>query len=184
MKVTPTPLPGVFIVEPTVYQDSRGFFMESFNQKRWVEHGLGLSFVQDNHSSSIHRTLRGLHAQKKHPQGKLIRVIEGDIFDVAVDIRPTSPTFKKWFGVHLTAENFLQLYVPPGFAHGFLVVSPIAQVEYKVTDFYDPQDEIVILWNDPEIGIEWPEKSPLLSDKDRHGMLIKEALLKHPMQIS
>ncbi len=175
MKIQATPLPGVLLIEPTVHRDARGFFFESYNQKRYAENGLKVQFVQDNHSRSTQNIVRGLHLQCLHPQGKLVRVLEGEIFDVAVDVRKGSPTYKKWFGVNLSAENFLQLYVPPGFAHGYAVLSSVAQVEYKVTDFYDPKDEITLLWNDPDLQIKWPLSSPLLSDKDARGLLIKDA---------
>ena len=132
--------------------------------------------MQDNHSRSAQGTLRGLHAQRQHPQGKLVRVIHGEVFDVAVDIRPESPTFKRWVGITLSAENFRQVYVPPGFAHGFCVMSKIAEVEYKCTDFYDPTDEIGILWNDPEIGVKWPIDEPVLSDRDRGAASLVEVV--------
>lgn len=166
MKFTETALPGVILVEPKVFGDHRGFFLETYQKQRYVEGGIRDPFVQDNHSSSKARTLRGLHAQGRRPQGKLVRAVEGEIFDVAVDIRKGSPTFGQWVGYHLSAENFHQLYVPPGYAHGFCVVTETAQVEYKCTDLYDASDEIGVLWNDPEIGIEWPIDDPLLSEKD------------------
>lgn len=180
MKVTQTPLPGVLLIEPTVFRDPRGFFFESYNEKRFAENGLPSHFVQDNHSKSVAGTLRGLHAQLTRPQGKLVRVLEGEIFDVAVDVRRSSPTYKKWYGVRLSADNFLQLYVPPGYVHGFAVLSERVQMEYKVTDVYDPKDEITILWSDPDIGIAWPIENPLLSEKDRRGVLIKDAESRLP----
>lgn len=167
MKVLSTDLPGVLIVEPEVFQDTRGFFLETYHARKYREAGIPEVFVQDNHSRSAQGTLRGLHAQRQHPQGKLVRVIQGEIFDVAVDIRRESPMFRRWVGITLSAENFRQVYVPPGFAHGFCVTSAVAEVEYKCTDFYDPTDEIGIVWNDPEIGIEWPIQEPILSDRDR-----------------
>jgi dTDP-4-dehydrorhamnose 3,5-epimerase len=167
MRVTPTDLPGVIVIAPDVHRDGRGFFLESYHAARYREHGIEGPFVQDNHSRSVARTLRGLHLQLQRPQGKLVRVIEGEIFDVAVDVRIGSPTFGRWTGVSLTAETFEQVYVPPGFAHGFCVLSPIAQVEYKCTDLYDPASEVGIAWNDPAIGIRWPIDDPLLSARDQ-----------------
>ena len=169
MRFAPAAIPGVVIIEPDVYQDPRGFFLETYQAEKYRAAGIRGAFVQDNHSRSVRGTLRGLHLQLRHPQGKLVRVIEGEIFDVAVDVRRGSPTFGKWVGVTLSAENFRQCYVPPGFAHGFAVVSPAAQVEYKCTDVYDPKSELGIAWNDPAIGIGWPIAEPLLSDRDtRH----------------
>ena len=176
MKVLLTDLPGVLIIEPDVFQDTRGFFLETYHVQKYREAGIPEVFVQDNHSRSAQGTLRGLHAQRQHPQGKLVRAIQGEIFDVAVNIHPESPMFRCWVGVTLSAENFRQVYVPPGFAHGFCVLSEIAQVEYKCTDFYDPTDEIGILWNDPEIGIEWPIQEPILSDKDRKATSLAEVV--------
>jgi len=167
MKVTPTSLAGVLVIEPDVHQDGRGFFLEAYHAERYREHGIAGPFVQDNHSRSVGGTLRGLHMQTRRPQGKLIRVIEGEVFDVAVDVRRGSPTFGRWVSVVLTAANFRQVYVPPGFAHAFCVTSPIAQVEYKCTDLYDPAGEIGILWSDPALGISWPVRDPILSDRDR-----------------
>jgi len=169
MKVIPTEIPEVVLIEPQLFRDERGFFLESYNRQKYREAGIELEFVQDNHSRSQRGTIRGLHAQINRPQGKLIRVIEGEIFDVAVDVRRGSPTFKQWVGIWLTAENFRQIYVPSGFVHGFCVTSEIAQVEYKCTDFYDPASEISIQWNDPELGIDWPLgeiAEPILSKKD------------------
>ena len=181
MKVLPTNLPGVLIIEPDVFQDTRGFFLETYHAQKYREAGIPETFVQDNHSRSTLGTLRGLHAQQhQHPQGKLVRVIHGEVFDVAVDIRRGSPTFKRWVSVTLSAENFRQMYVPPGFAHGFCVLSEIAEVEYKCTDFYDPEDEIGILWNDPEIGVEWPVKEPILSEKDQKAPRLAEVVERLP----
>ena len=172
MRVVPSALPGVLVIEPDVREDGRGFFIETYQAERYREHGIVGTFVQDNHSRSIGGTLRGLHLQLRRPQGKLIRVIEGEIFDVAVDVRRGSPAFGRWVGVSLSAANFKQCFIPPGFAHGFCVLSPIAQVEYKCTDFYDPASEIGIAWNDPAIGIAWPVTEPLLSLRDsRHPTL-------------
>jgi len=165
-------LPGVFLIEPDIHEDGRGFFLETYHAERYGEQGILGPFVQDNHSRSIGGTLRGLHLQLRRPQGKLIRVIEGEIFDVAVDVRRGSPTFGRWDGVRLSAANFKQVFVPPGFAHGFCVVSPVAQVEYKCTDLYDPASELGIAWNDPAIGIDWPVSEPFLSPRDsRHPTL-------------
>jgi dTDP-4-dehydrorhamnose 3,5-epimerase len=161
-----TALPGVVIVEPDIFRDERGFFLETYHQKRFAEGGIDCLFVQDNHSHSRQGTLRGLHYQLKHSQEKLIYVSRGEIFDVAVDIRRGSPTFGKWVGTHLTGENGRQIFIPKGFAHGFFTLSETADVIYKCTDFYAPGDEYGILWSDPDIGIEWPEKNPLLSKKD------------------
>jgi dTDP-4-dehydrorhamnose 3,5-epimerase len=169
MKVTPTPLSGVLIIEPDVYKDSRGFFLESYHQEKYAALGITNAFVQDNHSRSMRGTLRGLHAQLKRPQGKLIRVLGGEIFDVMVDIRRGSPTYKQWYSVTLSAENFLQCYVPVGYAHGFYVLSEVAEVEYKCTALYDPTDELGLLWNDPDIGVQWPEGPRILSTKDQKG---------------
>ena len=167
MRVVPTDIPGVLIVEPEVHADGRGFFVETYHAERYRQHGIDGPFVQDNHSRSVAGTLRGLHLQIRRPQGKLVRVIEGEVCDVSVDVRRGSPTFGRWVAVTLTAESFRQVYVPPGFAHGFCVVSPIAQVEYKCTDIYDPSSEIGIAWNDPGLAIPWPVREPLLSDRDR-----------------
>ena len=166
MKFEVTPLPSVLIIEPDVYKDARGFFLETFHATKYAEGGVVGPFVQDNHSHSARGTLRGLHAQLRKPQGKLVRAVQGEMFDVAVDIRKGSPTFGKWFGVTLSGANFRQLYIPPGFAHGFCVVSDELDVEYKCTDFYDPSDEVTIAWNDPRIAIAWPVAEPVLSKRD------------------
>lgn len=177
MKVTPTAIPGVLLIEPKVFGDARGFFFESFNQKSFNEAtGLNLNFVQDNHSRSARGVLRGLHYQMQQPQGKLVRVVQGAVFDVAVDIVKGSPTFGKWVGVELSAENHRQLWVPAGFAHGFLVLSESAEFLYKTTDYYAPQHERCIAWDDPEIGIDWPAGvEPMLSAKDQAGKRLCEA---------
>ena len=167
MNVRETGLPGVLLIEPRVFRDHRGFFLESYREERYREHGIGGRFVQDNHSRSARHILRGLHAQVRHPQGKLVRCIEGAIFDVAVDIRRGSPRFGRWVGRELSAESFHQLWVPEGFAHGFCVLTESAQVEYKCTEVYRPDDELTVVWNDPEIGIDWPVDEPVLSEKDR-----------------
>jgi dTDP-4-dehydrorhamnose 3,5-epimerase len=169
MKFIATDIPGVIAVEPHVFRDERGFFLETYQQQKYHEAGIDAVFVQDNHSRSQRGSVRGLHAQLQRPQGKLVRVIEGEIYDVAVDIRRGSPHFGQWVGVWLSAENFRQLYIPPGFAHGFCVTSELAQVTYKCTDMYDPGGEIAVQWNDPELKINWPLEeiySPILSKKD------------------
>jgi dTDP-4-dehydrorhamnose 3,5-epimerase len=177
MKVIPTDLPEVLIVEPKVFGDQRGFFYESFNQKAWEEAtGLKSRFVQDNHSRSSKGVLRGLHYQIRQPQGKLVRVAVGEVFDVAVDIRRNSPTFKQWVGVHLSSENKKQLWIPEGFAHGFLVLSDVAEFLYKATDYYAPEHERGIVWNDPELGIHWPlAEVPTISAKDQDAPLLRDA---------
>ena len=181
MKVTPCVISDVLLIEPKVFGDDRGFFYESFNQRDFREaSGLVLNFVQDNHSKSARNVLRGLHYQIQQPQGKLVRVTQGAVFDVAVDIRRGSPSFGRWVGVELTADNHRQLWVPPGLAHGFAVLSDSADFLYKTTDYYAPQHERCILWNDPAIGIDWPLAAhgidePLLSDKDRAGVPLAQA---------
>jgi len=167
VRVSPTALPGVLLVEPRVFRDPRGFFLETYHRDKYAEHGIPAGFVQDNHSHSERSTLRGLHAQVTRPQGKLVRAVRGEMFDVAVDIRVGSPSFGRWAGALLSGSNFHQLYIPPGFAHGFCVLSDEVDVEYKCTDFYEPGDEISVAWNDPELGIEWPIREPILSEKDR-----------------
>ncbi len=173
MKFIETRLPGVIIVDPTVHGDSRGFLLETFHAEHYREGGIAGPFVQDNHSRSRRNTLRGLHAQSPHAQGKLVRCIEGEIYDVAVDARKGSPTYASYVGTTLSAENFRQLYIPPHFVHGFCVLSEVAQVEYKCTEFYHPEAEFSVAWNDPEIGIPWPTSEPLLSDKDRNAPLLR-----------
>ena len=155
------------MIEPDVHHDGRGFFLESYHAAKFAAAGIHSRFVQDNHSRSVHATLRGLHLQIARPQAKLLRVIEGEIYDVAVDVRRGSPTFGRWVGVTLSADSHRQCYVPAGFAHGFSVISETAQVEYKCTDLYDPDSEIGIAWDDPELGIRWPIRQPILSDRDR-----------------
>ena len=168
MKVTPNSIPGVALIELDVFRDPRGFFLETFHRRKFQEHGLPGEFVQDNHSFSAARgILRGMHAQLEHPQGKLVRAVIGEVLDVAVDLRPDSPSFGKWMAEVLSQDNFRQLYVPPGCAHGFLVLSEVAHVEYKCTELYDRSDEIGLAWDDPEVGIQWPEDAPLLNDRDR-----------------
>jgi dTDP-4-dehydrorhamnose 3,5-epimerase len=178
MKVIPTIIPDVLIIEPRVFGDDRGFFLESWNHHTFAQAGLHQNFVQDNHSLSSLGTLRGLHYQLKHTQGKLVRVTHGEVYDVAVDVRRSSPHFGKWVGVTLSAENKQMLWVPPGFAHGFYVVSATAEFMYKCTDFYDPASEQAIAWDDPAIGIQWPlvPGAPvLLSAKDKLGKRLKDA---------
>ena len=180
MKVTPTRIPDVLILEPTVFHDQRGFFFESFNYQAFLAATqIDVEFVQDNHSYSKHNILRGLHYQIQQPQGKLVRVVKGAVFDVAVDIRRSSPTFGQWVGETLSADNKRQLWIPTGFAHGFLVLSEAAEFLYKTTDYYAPNGERTLLWNDPEIGIDWPQTDgdPILSDKDLAGKLLKDAEL-------
>ena len=167
MKVTPTSIPGVVVIEPLVRRDERGFFLETFHRRKFEEHGLPGEFVQDNHSFSTARgILRGMHAQLHHPQGKLVRAVIGEVFDVAVDLRPDSPAFGRWVAEVLSEDNFRQLYVPPGCAHGYLVLSDTSHVEYKCTALYDRPDEIGLAWDDPEVGIEWPEGAPLVNERD------------------
>lgn len=177
MQVIKTKIPEVLILEPQVYGDERGFFLESFNEKVFGEQtGVNTRFVQDNHSRSRQNVLRGLHYQIEQPQGKLVRVAVGAVFDVAVDLRQSSPSFGRWEGCLLSAENKRQLWIPPGFAHGFLVVSESADVLYKTTNYYAPQHERTLLWNDPDLGINWPlTGDPILSGKDQKGLLLKQA---------
>ncbi len=174
MKITPTAIPEVLLIEPDVFGDSRGFFMETWHAKKYADAGLDVGFVQDNHSRSSKGVLRGLHYQREHAQGKLVRVSHGSVFDVAVDIRKGSPTFGRWVGAELSGENFRQLYVPPDFAHGFCVLSESADFIYKCTDFYTPEYEHSIHWNDPDIGIDWPDSNFLISEKDEQASLLKD----------
>jgi dTDP-4-dehydrorhamnose 3,5-epimerase len=176
MNVVKTAIPDVLILEPKVFGDSRGFFLESYNKAQLAEIGIAAEFVQDNHSQSVRNVLRGLHYQLKKPQGKLVRVAWGEVFDVAVDIRRSSPTFGKWVGARLSGENKKQLWVPPGFAHAFVVLSESADFLYKVTEYRSAENERSIVWNDPEIGIEWPMSGePVLSDKDAAGAKLRDA---------
>jgi dTDP-4-dehydrorhamnose 3,5-epimerase len=173
MNVIETALPGVLVLEPRLFGDARGFFLESWNARAFAQAtGLDTHFVQDNHSRSRRGVLRGLHYQIRQPQGKLVRVVRGAVFDVAVDLRRSSPTFGRWFGVALTEDNHRQLWVPPGFGHGFLVLSESADVLYKATDYYAPEHERSLLWNDPAVGVEWPlaGMEPVLSAKDAAGL--------------
>ena len=172
MRVIETTLAGVRLLEPTVFRDDRGLFLETFRADRFAAAGIPDNFVQDNHSRSLRGTLRGLHWQWRKPQAKLVRVVNGSIFDVVVDVRRGSPTFGRWLGFEMSADRFTQLYVPVGFAHGFCVTSEVADVEYKCSDVYDPQGEAGLIWNDPAVGVDWPVETPLLSPKDAaHGRL-------------
>lgn len=177
MKVLPTPLEGLLVIEPRVFGDERGFFMESFNRREFSEQaGISLEFVQDNHSRSARNVLRGLHYQILQPQGKLVRVVSGVVFDVAVDLRRGSATFGRWHGVELSAANHRMVWVPPGFAHGFVVLSESADFLYKTTDYYAPQHQRALLWNDPQVGIDWPMSgAPILSDQDRAAAPLSKA---------
>lgn len=177
MNVTPTAIPDVLIIEPRVFEDARGFFFESFNERTFAEMtGITAHFVQDNHSRSAHNVLRGLHYQIQRPQGKLVRVIAGEAFDVAVDLRKSSPTFGQWAGTILSAENKRMVWIPQGFAHGFLVLSESADFLYKTTDYYAPKHERCLAWNDPQLAIRWPlQGAPIVSTKDQHGVAMRTA---------
>ncbi|AFY48361.1 dTDP-4-dehydrorhamnose 3,5-epimerase [Nostoc sp. PCC 7524] len=177
MNIIPTPILDVLLIEPQIFQDDRGFFFESYNYQKFTDKlGITANFVQDNHSCSNKNVLRGLHYQIIQPQGKLIRTVVGTIFDVAVDLRKSSPTFGQWVGYELSTENKQQMWIPPGFAHGFLVLSETAEVIYKTTDYYTPQGDRTILWNDPDLAIDWPLKvPPILSAKDSNGQAFKSA---------
>lgn len=174
ISVEQTSLPGVLVVQPRVFGDQRGFFLETFHQEKYQKAGIDRNFVQDNHSHSRKGTLRGFHYQLPHPQAKLITVVRGEIFDVAVDIRKGSPTFGKWFGIHLSEENKRQLFIPEGFAHGFLVLSQDTDVTYKCSELYFQEDEHGVIWSDPQIGVEWPAQDPILSDKDKNFSRLSE----------
>ncbi len=174
MKITTTALPGVLIIEPKAFGDARGFFLETFQSERYAKAGITLPFVQDNHSRSQRGVLRGLHLQSNRPQGKLVSVSRGSVFDVAVDIDPQSATFGQYVGVELRDDNHLQLWIPPGYAHGFCVLSEVADFQYKCTDFYYPEDEAGIIWNDPDVNIAWPLDNPLLSEKDQQLPRLRE----------
>jgi len=166
MKIITTSIEGILVIEPKTFKDKRGFFMETYHRNRYIESGINTTFVQDNLSCSLKNTVRGLHFQIKHPQAKLIQVISGEIFDVAVDLRPGSTTFGKWTGIYLSDENRHQVFIPEGFAHGFCVLSESALFYYKCSDIYAPDDEGGIIWSDPDIGIEWPVENPIISEKD------------------
>ena len=174
MRFLPAVLPGVLVIEPDVYADERGFFLETYHCEKYRRGGIGCAFVQDNNSHSVRGTVRGLHAQRRRQQAKLVRVLQGEIFDVVVDIRRGSPTFRRWCAVELSAANFRQCYIPPGFAHGFCVTSDVADVEYKCTEFYDPEDELCIRWDDPQLGIAWPGQDPILPLKDSRAPRLAE----------
>lgn len=178
MIIEKTAIKEVFVIKPKVYTDDRGFFMETFRADFLESQGLNYNFVQDNHSGSIKNVLRGVHYQIVRPQGKLIRVIKGEVFDVAVDLRRSSPTFAKWVGIILSSENHNMLWIPPGFGHGFYVISDWAEIIYKTTEYYSPDLDRTIVWNDPDLGISWPiqeNMNPILSEKDKNGKLLKEA---------
>lgn len=177
MEVVALPLAGLRLVKPRVFSDARGFLLEIYQGRRYREAGLPAQFVQDNHSRSARGVLRGLHYQLPNPQGKLVACLSGEIFDVAVDLRRSSPTFGRWHGVQLSGENHWQLYVPDGFAHGFCVLSDTAHVLYKCTDYYSPGNEHTLIWNDPTVGVDWPVREPVLSEKDAQGKRLSECLL-------
>jgi dTDP-4-dehydrorhamnose 3,5-epimerase len=181
MRFSETTVSGVILIEPDVHRDERGYFLETFHAAKYAAAGLSLEFVQDNHSSSVANTLRGLHMQVQRPQGKLVRVVEGSIWDVAVDVLRVSPTYAQWTAEELSADNFKQLYIPPGCAHGFCVLSPSAQIEYKCTELYDPADELGIAWDDPSLAIPWPVRDPLMSDRDRRHRRMNELLHRLPV---
>jgi dTDP-4-dehydrorhamnose 3,5-epimerase len=174
MKFLSTKLPGVLLVEPDVFRDDRGFFLETYRADKYSKGGIDCRFVQDNHSRSVKNTIRGLHAQRRHQQAKLVRVLTGAIIDVVADIRPASPTYLNWISAELSANNFLQMYIPRGFAHGICVISESAEIEYKCSDYYDPDDEMRIIWSDPSIGVRWPVNSPLLSTKDAQALTLAQ----------
>ena len=176
MRFVETAIPGLLLIEPDVYRDERGFFLETFHATKYSHAGIPGTFAQDNHSSSVRHTLRGLHLQRRQPQGKLVRVVAGTIWDVAVDLRRGSPTFRQWSAEELSAENFRQLYIPPGCAHGFCVLSETAHVLYKCTDVYDPTDEIGIAFDDRELNIPWPVERPLLSPRDQRHPSLQEVI--------
>jgi dTDP-4-dehydrorhamnose 3,5-epimerase len=180
VRASPTDLPEVVLIEPDVYKDSRGFFLETYHAGKYRDVGIRQPFVQDNHSRSVQGTVRGLHLQVRRPQAKLIRVVVGEIFDVAVDVRRGSPNFGRWVGVTLSAASFAQLYVPAGFAHGFSVLSPVAEIEYKCTDLYDSSDEVGIAWNDPELAIPWRFEAPTLSERDRRNLPLSALMDRLP----
>lgn len=174
MKVIRCELEGLLLIEPQVFGDARGFFLETWNQRRYRDAGIAANFVQDNISFSRRGTLRGLHFQNPTAQGKLVSTLQGEVYDVVVDVRRSSPTFRRWHGAVLSAENKRQVFIPPGFAHGFVVLSETALFHYKCTDFYSPKDEVTIRWNDPDLGIQWPIEQPVLSDKDAQAPLLRD----------
>ena len=175
MKVTESGIKGVFIIEPDVYEDDRGFFMETFHRERYRKLlGINLDFVQDNISRSSKNVLRGMHFQKNYPQGKIVSASRGEILDVVVDLRKDSPTYGTWESFRLSEKNKLQVWIPPGFAHGFLVMSDSADIDYKCTEYYHPEDELCLMWNDPEVAIDWTINDPILSEKDKKGLSLKD----------
>jgi dTDP-4-dehydrorhamnose 3,5-epimerase len=175
MKVTESGIKGVFIIEPDVYEDDRGFFMETFHNERYRKLlGINLDFVQDNISRSSKNVLRGMHFQKNYPQGKIVKASRGEILDVVVDLRKDSPTYGTWESFRLSEKNKLQVWIPPGFAHGFLVMSDSADIDYKCTEYYHPEDELCLMWNDPEVAIDWTINDPILSEKDKKGLSLKD----------
>jgi dTDP-4-dehydrorhamnose 3,5-epimerase len=180
MELLPTTLPGVLLIQPKIHRDERGFFIETFHAPRYAAAGVEAEFIQDNQSSSVQRTLRGLHAQIRRPQAKLVRCIEGEILDVAVDVRKGSPMFGRWFAAILNADNCRQMYIPTGFVHGFAVLSDRAQVEYKCSDVYVPDDQLTVLWNDPKIGVDWGIEDPILSPKDKVARPLSEVMDQLP----
>lgn len=181
MKFLPTAFDGLIVIEPDVFRDERGFFLESFHARKYAEGGIDARFVQDNHSRSARGTIRGLHTQRLHPQGKLVRALNGSILDVVVDIRRGSANYLRWLAFDLSGDNFRQLYIPPGYAHGVCVISESAELEYKCTDFYDPRDELRIAWNDPQINVQWPVREPSLSPADRNALTIEDQIDLLPM---
>jgi len=181
LKFNPTSIPGVVLIDPDVHQDARGFFLESYQKEKFRAGGINAEFVQDNHSQSLKGILRGLHIQLEQIQAKLVRVTKGEIFDVLVDCRRGSPAFRKWEGFYLSADNFKQVYVPPGLLHGFCVMSDVAEVEYKCSNYYHPQSEITVMWNDPNLGIEWPIPNPVLSKKDQNGFKLNDVIGRFPV---
>ena len=175
MKVTESGIKGVFIIEPDVYEDDRGFFMETFHNERYRKLlGINLDFVQDNISRSSKNVLRGMHFQKNYPQGKIVKASRGEILDVVVDLRKDSPTYGTWESFRLSEKNKLQVWIPPGFAHGFLVMSDSADIDYKCTEYYHPEDELCLMWNDPEVAIDWTMNDPILTEKDKKGLSLKD----------
>ncbi|MGP0565853.1 MULTISPECIES: dTDP-4-dehydrorhamnose 3,5-epimerase [unclassified Nitrospina] len=176
MKFIPTELDGVILIEPVVHEDPRGFFLETYVRSHFKSHGIDVVFVQDNHAKSSQGVLRGMHYQVRHGQAKLVRVVQGEVYDVAVDVRPDSPSFGRWVGRTLSADNKRQLFLPSGFAHGYCVLSETAEVIYKCSEYYHPEDEGGLIWNDPELGIDWPVNNPVLSEKDRHHPRLKNIL--------
>ena len=181
MRIVQTALPGVVVIEPDVFKDVRGFFLETYQAEKFKQHGLPTTFVQDNHSKSVGGTIRGLHLQLRRMQGKLIRVIEGTIFDVAVDVRRGSPTFGKWVGASLSADDFKQVYIPPGFAHGFCTLAPNTEVFYKVNRYYSPRHDCGLAWDDPTLGIAWPNRTPILSPRDAANPALVSCIDRLPL---